>query len=77
MVLPINSVADAVESFLKVTRKWSVEANGVPESRAHIILADNNFHGWMIRGVSFSSDPVMRRRVGSFTSGFCSVILRF
>ena len=45
MVLPMNSGAEAVESGLKVARKWGADLKGVPEGRANIIVADNNFHG--------------------------------
>ena len=57
MVLPMNSGAEAVESGLKVARKWGADVKGVPEGRANIIVADNNFHGRTISIVSFSSDP--------------------
>ncbi|WP_454561322.1 ornithine--oxo-acid transaminase [Mycobacterium haemophilum] len=73
MVLPMNSGAEAVESGLKVARKWGAEVKGVPEGRANIIVADNNFHGRTISIVSFSSDPVARHGFGPFTPGFRSV----
>ncbi|OSC38160.1 ornithine--oxo-acid transaminase [Mycobacterium decipiens] len=73
MVLPMNSGAEAVESGLKVARKWGAEVKGVPAGRANIIVADNNFHGRTISIVSFSSDPVARRGFGPFTPGFRSV----
>ncbi|CAM4299286.1 Ornithine aminotransferase [Mycobacterium basiliense] len=73
MVLPMNSGAEAVESGLKVARKWGAEVKGVPEGQANIIVADNNFHGRTISIVSFSSDPVARGGFGPFTPGFRSV----
>jgi ornithine--oxo-acid transaminase len=73
MVLPMNSGAEAVESGLKVARKWGTDVKGVPTGRANIIVADNNFHGRTISIVSFSSDPVARRGFSPFTPGFRSV----
>lgn len=73
MVLPMNTGAEAVESGLKVARKWGTEVNGVPAGKANIIVADNNFHGRTISIVSFSSDPAARAGFGPFTPGFRSV----
>ena len=73
MVLPMNSGAEAVESGLKVARKWGADVKGIPEGQANIIVADNNFHGRTISIVSFSSDPVARGGFGPFTPGFRSV----
>lgn len=73
MVLPMNSGAEAVESGLKVARKWGAEVKGVPAGQANIIVADNNFHGRTISIISFSSDPVARGGFGPFTPGFRSV----
>jgi ornithine--oxo-acid transaminase len=73
MVLPMNSGAEAVESGLKVARKWGVDVKGVAAGRANIIVADNNFHGRTISIVSFSSDPSARDGFGPFTPGFRSV----
>jgi ornithine--oxo-acid transaminase len=73
MVLPMNSGAEAVESGLKVARKWGTDVKGVPRDRANIIVADNNFHGRTISIVSFSSDPAARDGFGPFTPGFRSV----
>jgi len=72
-VLPMNSGAEAVESGLKVARKWGADVKGVPEGHASIIVADNNFHGRTISIVSFSSDPTARDGFGPFTPGFGSV----
>ncbi|BBZ70817.1 ornithine--oxo-acid transaminase [Mycobacterium paraseoulense] len=73
LVLPMNSGAEAVESGLKVARKWGADVKGVPDGRANIIVADNNFHGRTISIVSFSSDPTARAGFGPFTPGFRSV----
>ncbi|WP_036468542.1 ornithine--oxo-acid transaminase [Mycobacterium genavense] len=73
MVLPMNSGAEAVESGLKVARKWGADVKGVPEGRANIIVAENNFHGRTISIVSFSSDPRARGGFGPFTPGFRAV----
>jgi ornithine--oxo-acid transaminase len=73
MVLPMNSGAEAVESSLKVARKWGTEVKGVPADCANIVVADNNFHGRTISIVSFSSDETARRGFGPFTPGFRSV----
>ncbi|KAA8963666.1 ornithine--oxo-acid transaminase [Mycobacterium sp.] len=73
MVLPMNSGAEAVESALKVARKWGCEVKGVPPGTANVIVADNNFHGRTISIVSFSSDARARHGFGPFTPGFRSV----
>lgn len=73
MVLPMNSGAEAVESALKVARKWGTEVKGVPAGSANIVVADNNFHGRTISIVSFSSDAAARGGFGPFTPGFRSV----
>jgi ornithine--oxo-acid transaminase len=73
MVLPMNSGTEAVESGLKVARKWGTDVKGVLAGRANIIVAHNNFHGRTISIVSFSSDPSARGGFGPFTPGFRSV----
>lgn len=70
MVLPMNSGAEAVESGIKVARKWGADVKGVPEGMANIVLAHNNFHGRTISIVSFSSDESARGGFGPFTPGF-------
>ncbi|MEN3265742.1 MAG: ornithine--oxo-acid transaminase [Pseudonocardia sp.] len=70
MVLPMNTGAEAVESGLKVARKWGYEVKGVPEDRARIIVAAGGFHGRTISIVSFSTDPDARGGFGPFTPGF-------
>jgi ornithine--oxo-acid transaminase len=69
-VLPMNSGAEAVESALKLSRKWGYTIKGVPEGRAEIIVCANNFHGRTITIVSFSSDPGSREGFGPFGAGF-------
>jgi ornithine--oxo-acid transaminase len=73
MVLPMNSGAEAVESAIKVARKWGTEVKGVPVGHANIVVAHNNFHGRTISIVSFSSDETARGGFGPFTPGFRSV----
>jgi ornithine--oxo-acid transaminase len=73
MVLPMNSGAEAVESGIKVARKWGTDVKGVRAGDANIIVAHNNFHGRTISIVSFSSDPSARGGFGPFTPGFRSV----
>ncbi|MGP8297936.1 ornithine--oxo-acid transaminase [Streptomyces inhibens] len=73
LVLPMNTGAEAVETALKVARKWGYEVKGVPADRANIIVADGNFHGRTTTIVSFSTDPVAREGFGPFTPGFRTV----
>jgi ornithine--oxo-acid transaminase len=70
LVLPMNTGAEAVESGLKVARKWGYEVKGVPEDRARIVVAAGGFHGRTISIVSFSTDPDARGGFGPFTPGF-------
>ena len=70
MVLPMNTGAEAVESAIKVARKWAYEVKGVPADRATIIIADGNFHGRTTTIVGFSTDPEARGGFGPFTPGF-------
>ncbi len=70
MVLPMNTGAEAVESGIKVARKWGTDVKGVPAGQANIVVAHNNFHGRTISIVSFSSDETARGGFGPFTPGF-------
>jgi ornithine--oxo-acid transaminase len=70
MTLPMNTGAEAVESAIKVARKWAYEVKGVAEDRATIVAAAGNFHGRTTTIVGFSSDPVARDGFGPFTPGF-------
>ncbi|WP_375424637.1 ornithine--oxo-acid transaminase [uncultured Friedmanniella sp.] len=73
MVLPMNTGAEAVESAVKVARKWGYEVKGVPDGRAEIIVAGGNFHGRTTTIVSFSDDPDARDHFGPYTPGFLTV----
>jgi ornithine--oxo-acid transaminase len=68
--LPMNSGAEAVESALKVARKWGYEVKGIAEDQAEIIVCAGNFHGRTLSIVGFSTDPVSRQGFGPFTPGF-------
>ncbi|MEU6096835.1 ornithine--oxo-acid transaminase [Streptomyces sp. NPDC047079] len=70
MVLPMNTGAEAVESAVKVARKWAYEVKGVPADRATIVVAAGNFHGRTTTIVSFSTDETARAGFGPFTPGF-------
>ncbi|MGR6968938.1 ornithine--oxo-acid transaminase [Streptomyces cynarae] len=70
MVLPMNTGAEAVESAVKVARKWAYEVKGVPDGRATIVVAAGNFHGRTTTIVSFSTDETARAGFGPFTPGF-------
>jgi ornithine--oxo-acid transaminase len=72
-VLPMNSGAEAVESALKVARKWGYQVKGVAEDAAEIIVCGDNFHGRTLAIVGFSTDPVSRRDFGPFAPGFVVV----
>ena len=72
-VLPMNTGAEAVETALKVARKWGRLVKGVPADRAKVVVCDGNFHGRTITIVSFSDDPLARQDFGPFTPGFESV----
>jgi ornithine--oxo-acid transaminase len=68
--LPMNSGAEAVESALKVARKWAYQVKGVPDGQAEIIVCSENFHGRTLAIVSFSTDPGARNDFGPFSPGF-------
>ncbi|MFG2632477.1 ornithine--oxo-acid transaminase [Streptomyces sp. NPDC048362] len=70
MVLPMNTGAEAVESGVKVARKWAYDVKGVPADRATIVVAADNFHGRTTTIVSFSTDESARTGFGPFTPGF-------
>ena len=73
MSLPMNSGAEAVETALKLARKWAYRVKGVPRYQAEIITARGNFHGRTISTISFSSEPLYRDDFGPFTPGFIIV----
>jgi ornithine--oxo-acid transaminase len=70
LVLPMNTGAEAVETAIKVARKWGYRVKGVPDGKATIVVAENNFHGRTTTIVSFSTDPDAYRDYGPFTPGF-------
>ncbi|HEY3951525.1 ornithine--oxo-acid transaminase [Phenylobacterium sp.] len=72
-VLPMNSGAEAVESAIKVARKWGYEVKGVPDGQAEIVVAADNFHGRTVAIVGFSTDPTSRGHFGPFAPGFRTV----
>ncbi|MDR3487479.1 MAG: ornithine--oxo-acid transaminase [Bradyrhizobium sp.] len=69
-VLPMNTGAEAVESALKIVRKWGYEVKGVAEDQAEIVVCAENFHGRTLTVVGFSTDPLSRRGFGPFGPGF-------
>ena len=73
MMLPMNSGAEAVETALKVARKWGYQRKGIPEGQARIIVMEGNFHGRTTTIVSFSDDEDARTDYAPFTPGFTTV----
>ena len=73
MVLPMNTGAEAVETGIKVARKWGYQVKGVPDGQAKIIVAAGNFHGRTTTIISFSDDPVAHDHFGPYTPGFVTV----
>ncbi|TDD74212.1 ornithine--oxo-acid transaminase [Flavobacterium caseinilyticum] len=72
-VLPMNTGAEAVETALKLCRKWAYEVKGIPENQAQIIVCENNFHGRTTTIISFSNDENARKSFGPFTEGFIKI----
>nr|BFF37961.1 ornithine--oxo-acid transaminase [Tenacibaculum mesophilum] len=72
-LLPMNTGAEAVETALKICRKWAYEVKGINENEAQIIVCKNNFHGRTTTIISFSNDPVARKNFGPFTDGFIKI----
>jgi ornithine--oxo-acid transaminase len=72
-VLPMNTGAEAVETALKVCRKWAYEVKGIPENQAQLIVCENNFHGRTTTIISFSNDETARKNFGPFTDGFIKI----
>jgi ornithine--oxo-acid transaminase len=72
-VLPMNTGAEAVETALKLCRKWAYEVKGIPENQAQIIVCENNFHGRTTTIISFSNDESARQNFGPFTAGFIKI----
>jgi len=72
-LLPMNTGAEAVETALKICRKWAYEIKGIAENEAEIIVCENNFHGRTTTIISFSNDPVAKKHFGPYTKGFIKV----
>ena len=72
-VLPMNTGAEAVETAIKVCRRWAYQIKGIPENKAKIIVCNNNFHGRTTTIISFSNDPVARQHFGPYTNGFVKI----
>ncbi|PIB38865.1 ornithine--oxo-acid transaminase [Maribacter sp. 4G9] len=72
-LLPMNTGAEAVETALKICRKWAYEKKNIPENEAEIIVCENNFHGRTTTIISFSNDPVARKNFGPYTKGFIKI----
>ena len=72
-LLPMNTGAEAVETALKLCRKWAYEKKGIPENEAQIVVCENNFHGRTTTIISFSNDPVARKNFGPYTKGFIKI----
>ena len=69
-VLPMNTGVEAVETAIKLARRWGYEVKGVAENKAEVIVCENNFHGRTVNVISFSSDPDSRKDFGPFTPGY-------
>ena len=72
-LLPMNTGAEAVETAIKLCRKYAYEVNGIPENDAQIIVCENNFHGRTTTIISFSNDPDARKSFGPYTPGFIKI----
>lgn len=72
-VLPMNTGAEAVETALKICRKWAYEKKGINENEAQIIVCENNFHGRTTTIISFSNDENARKNFGPYTAGFIKI----
>ncbi len=72
-ILPMNTGAEAVETAIKLCRKWAYEKKGIPENEAKIIVCENNFHGRTTTIISFSNDPDARKNFGPYTPGFIKI----
>ncbi|MBS1926286.1 MAG: ornithine--oxo-acid transaminase, partial [Bacteroidetes bacterium] len=69
-VLPMNTGVEAVETALKLCRKWAYQVKGIAENKAKIIVCNNNFHGRTLGVISFSSDPTATNNYGPFLPGY-------
>lgn len=71
--LPMNTGAEAVETAIKLARKWGYEKKAVPEGQAKIVVCESNFHGRTVNIISFSSDPDSKKSFGPFNTGYISI----
>ena len=72
-LLPMNTGAEAVETAVKICRRWGYQKKGIPENQAKIVVCENNFHGRTTTIVSFSNDPVAKENYGPYTEGFIRI----
>lgn len=72
-LLPMNTGAEAVETAIKLARKWGYEKKGIAQNEAKIVVCENNFHGRTTTIVSFSNDPVASKNFGPYTPGFVKI----
>ncbi len=72
-VLPMNTGVEAVETGIKLCRKWAYEVKGIKEGEAIIVVCDGNFHGRTSTVISFSNDPLARKNFGPYMAGFISI----
>jgi len=72
-VLPMNTGVEAVETAIKLARKWAYEVKGIKDEQAKIIVCENNFHGRTSTVISFSSDPSAKNHFGPYMPGFISI----
>ncbi len=72
-LLPMNTGAEAVETALKICRKWAYEKKGIEANDAEIVVCEGNFHGRTTTIISFSNDPVARKNFGPYTDGFIKI----
>ena len=72
-VLPMNTGVEAVETAIKLCRKWAYEVKGIPANQAKIIVCDGNFHGRTVNVISFSSDSTAKNNFGPFIAGYQSI----
>ena len=72
-ILPMNTGVEAVETAIKITRKWGYEIKGIPDGQAKIVVCTGNFHGRTSTVISFSSDPSARTHFGPYMPGFLTI----
>jgi ornithine--oxo-acid transaminase len=72
-VLPMNTGVEAVETAIKLCRKWAYEVKGIADGKAKIIVCEGNFHGRTSTVISFSNDPLARKNFGPYMPGFISI----